>query len=103
MPAAHGMPLLFPDELRENNLFVCDFADEQEYMVAADLTLYSNPLNRALNLAGRLQHNVQAKQGQRLDEKETIAADMTKYDSPMADLDKRRDDKQRKEEKKTNE
>ena len=93
-----------------------------EYMIAADLTLYSNPLNKALDLKAKPKvtkdkevTTPKPKQNQDGDqisgeenadetgnETETeneneamIAADMTKYDSPLADLDVRHSDKEK--------
>ena len=78
---------------------VCFTDAEEEYMIAADLTLYSNPLNQALNLEIRPQPKTAPAQSK--DDKDEnkdedmIASDMTKYDSPMDDLDKIHDDKQK--------
>ena len=70
--------------------------DDAFEFIAADLTLYSNPLNNALHIAGArgASHNAKKQPPRQKEEGEDeIAADMTKYDSPMADLDKRRNDK----------
>ena len=72
-------------------------------MIAADLTLYSNPLNTALatqalearksDAKGKTtgkKGNKKAKRGSdaaSANEDCVIAADMTKYDSPLAELD----------------
>ncbi|CAD5111074.1 DgyrCDS422 [Dimorphilus gyrociliatus] len=65
-------------------------------MIAADLTLYTNPLNSALADIG-------IKKPDKNDEKENektdiVAADLTQYDSPLADIEKgfKRNDKQEK-------
>ena len=70
-------------------------------MIAADLTLYSNPLNSALHVKDKKGGKSGSKEVTTSSQKDsttsstsdTIAADMTKYDSPMADYDKRRRDK----------
>ena len=79
--------------------------EEEEYMIAADLTLYSNPLNRAL---GRLaespkskRKSIQEKPEKAEEERETIAADLTKYDSPMSELDHMHAAKQEEQKQKT--
>lgn len=64
-------------------------------MIAADLTLYSNPLSTALaSSAAAVDEATNHKPGHGVDnkdgdgkEEDTIAADLTKYDSPMASLD----------------
>ena len=83
-------------------------ASEEDYFIAADLTLYSNPLNKALDTkiksktnakgTGSKNSDAAGKGSSAQEEQETIAADMTKYDSPMADLDKRHTEKQKKQE-----
>ena len=85
------------------NYYVITGCLEEDYMIAADLTLYCNPLNNALHITGRSgqppprHHGPQKaprKDGEEEEEEEedTIAADMTKYDSPMSILDKRRNE-----------
>ena len=69
------------------------FADE---FIAADLTLYSNPLNTALTQNAPPPQKKEEKAGEKKDEggKEdeedcVVAADLVKYDSPMAELDRK--------------
>ena len=72
-----------------------------EFFIAADMTLYSNPLNRAL-LSTKTTAPKQSTSTAAIGERESsgrknnanknpdewIASDMTKYDCPLADLDK---------------
>lgn len=60
-------------------------------MVAADFTLYTNPVTRALHCTANLQKHQQSsgdkKQEEEQDEGEDmIASDMTKYDNPLTKL-----------------
>ena len=91
--------------------------DEDEFLVAADFTLYSNPMNRALysympsapkaetqttddKVEPGNQETAKPATGNQVvdaaavevadkEEEEWIASDMTKYDSPLADMERR--------------
>lgn len=55
-------------------------------MIAADLTLYTNPLNSALADIG-IQKKEETEE-KREEHTDVVAADLTQYDSPLAHLEK---------------
>ena len=78
------------------------FISDQEF-IAADLTLYSNPLNKALSAATAgtpSKPQAQAATAKPQNEKEAakpekddmVAADLTKYDSPLSELDRKHEE-----------
>ena len=77
------------------------FADE---FIAADLTLYSNPLNKALNMvqappaAKKEEENKKEGEKEKKEdvEEDIVAADLTKYDSPMSQMDRKHHEAQKK-------
>ncbi|CAH1773417.1 unnamed protein product [Owenia fusiformis] len=81
-----------PPPAKKESLEMEDGDDECEFMVAADLTLYTNPINSILG-AGK--SSTKKKNDHKNEEKDMIAADLTKYDSPLAAMDKSHTDRQR--------
>ena len=68
-----------------------------DILIAADLTLYANPLNAALQSASSSIEETVTQQTEKAEEeeekekekeKEPIAADLTKYESPLEELEK---------------
>ena len=75
-------------------------SEEDEFAIAADLTLYTNPLNKCLHVKKResvlpagggtpaaQKPSAEANTADD-DERAMVAADMTMYDSPMAKLER---------------
>ena len=66
--------------------------DEDEFMIAADLTLYSNPLNRLLCRRGpepeKSEADTPSNKASGSHDEHQIAADMKQYTNPLAELDK---------------
>ena len=89
----------FSDKANNRNNATAADEYEDEFMIAVDLNLYSNPLHEALHLHDHemegLEKGPKHKISEEHHDEEHVAADLTKYHCPMHHLDKKRIEKKK--------